>query len=168
MQKHKKSILALFLIASLCVSVLGAGTAYTRSTALDEEGTNQVSYSSQNLEENDTVYMLMTDRFFDGNSSNNGTFNEEYRPGDLHYYQGGDWAGLTQKLQYIKDMGFTAIWISAPQENETYSRSGDEAGYHGYYTKDFNSPNSHFGTEAELRALMAAADALQLKVIIDA
>ena len=38
MQKHKKSILALFLIASLCVSVLGAGTAYTRSTALDEEG----------------------------------------------------------------------------------------------------------------------------------
>ena len=96
MQKHKKSILALFLIASLCVSVLGAGTAYTRSTALDEEGTNQVSYSSQNLEENDTVYMLMTDRFFDGNSSNNGTFNEEYRPGDLHYYQGGDWAGLTQ------------------------------------------------------------------------
>ena len=70
MQKHKKSILALFLIASLCVSVLGAGTAYTRSTALDEEGTNQVSYSSQNLEENDTVYMLMTDRFFDGNSSN--------------------------------------------------------------------------------------------------
>ena len=124
MQKHKKSILALFLIASLCVSVLGAGTAYTRSTALDEEGTNQVSYSSQNLEENDTVYMLMTDRFFDGNSSNNGTFNEEYRPGDLHYYQGGDWAGLTQKLQYIKDMGFTAIWISAPQENETYSRSG--------------------------------------------
>lgn len=109
MQKHKKSILALFLIASLCVSVLGAGTAYTRSTALDEEGTNQVSYSSQNLEENDTVYMLMTDRFFDGNSSNNGTFNEEYRPGDLHYYQGGDWAGLTQKLQYIKDMGFTAI-----------------------------------------------------------
>ena len=51
MQKHKKSILALFLIASLCVSVLGAGTAYTRSPALDEEGTNQVSYSSQNLEE---------------------------------------------------------------------------------------------------------------------
>ena len=77
-----------------------------------------MSYSSQNLEENDTVYMLMTDRFFDGNSSNNGTFNEEYRPGDLHYYQGGDWAGLTQKLQYIKDMGFTAIWISAPQKTK--------------------------------------------------
>lgn len=89
-------------------------------------------------------------------------------PGDLHYYQGGDWAGLTQKLQYIKDLGFTAIWISAPQENEKYSRSGDEAGYHGYYTKDFNRPNSHFGTEAELKALIAAADNLGLKIIIDA
>lgn len=98
--------------------------------------------------------MLLTDRFFDGNPNNNGTLGEEYRPGDLHYYQGGDWAGLTQKLQYIKDLGFTAIWISAPQENEKYSRSGDEAGYHGYYTKDFNRPNSHFGTEAELKALM--------------
>ena len=103
MQKHKKSILALFLIASLCVSVLGAGTAYTRSTALDEEGTNQVSYSSQNLEENDTVYMLMTDRFFDGNSSNNGTFNEEYRPGDLHYYQGGEVLTGVNKLPSYTD-----------------------------------------------------------------
>ena len=49
MQKHKKSILALFLIASLCVSVLGAGTAYTRSTALDVEGGNQGGCCSQDL-----------------------------------------------------------------------------------------------------------------------
>lgn len=125
-------------------------------------------YSASSLSEDDTVYMLMTDRFFDGNTSNNGTLGEEYRPGNLHYYQGGDWAGLTQKLQYIKDMGFTAIWISAPQENEKFSRSGDEAGYHGYYTKDFNSPNSHFGTEEELEALIAASDQIGLKVIIDA
>lgn len=127
-----------------------------------------MGYSASSLSENDTVYMLLTDRFFDGNPNNNGTLGEEYRPGDLHYYQGGDWAGLTQKLQYIKDLGFTAIWISAPQENEKYSRSGDEAGYHGYYTKDFNRPNSHFGTEAELKALIAAADNLGLKIIIDA
>lgn len=125
-------------------------------------------YSASSLSEDDTVYMLMTDRFFDGNASNNGVLGEEYRPGNLHYYQGGDWAGLTQKLQYIKDMGFTAIWISAPQENEKFSRSGDEAGYHGYYTKDFNSPNSHFGTEEELKALIAASVQIGLKVIIDA
>lgn len=127
-----------------------------------------MAYSSQKLDVTDTVYMLMTDRFFDGNPDNNGTLGQEYRPGNLHYYQGGDWAGLRQKLQYIKNLGFTAIWISAPQENETYSRSGDEAGYHGYYTRDFNSPNPHFGTEEELRALLARAEALGLKVILDA
>ena len=106
-----------------------------------------MAYSSQSLSASDTVYMLLTDRFFDGDPRNNGVLHQEYRPGNLHYYQGGDWVGLTQKLQYIKNLGFTAIWISAPQENETYSRSGDEAGYHGYYTKDFNRPNPHFGTE---------------------
>lgn len=127
-----------------------------------------MGYSDRSLDETDTVYMLMTDRFFDGNPENNGKPGEEYRPGNLHYYQGGDWAGLTQKLEYIKNLGFTAVWISAPQENEKYSRTGDEAGYHGYYTKDFNSPNSHFGTEKDLHALIHKADQLGLKIIIDA
>lgn len=125
-------------------------------------------YSSDSLNENDTVYMLMTDRFFDGDPSNNGVLGEEYRPGNLHYYQGGDWVGITQKLPYIKNLGFSAIWMSAPQKNEKYSRSRDEAGYHGYYTKDFNSPNPHFGTEEELKALVASANDLGIKVIIDA
>jgi glycosidase len=161
----RKKIISFILTLAFCFTLFQPSLAVS---SIDTGGDTSVGYSSMSLSEDDTVYMLMTDRFFDGNSSNNGTLGEEYRPGNLHYYQGGDWAGLTQKLQYIKDLGFTAIWISAPQENETYSRSGDEAGYHGYYTKDFNSPNSHFGTEEELNALMAAADALGLKVIIDA
>lgn len=166
MKKAMKTIISLAVVLSIFVSA--AGVLRVNATINNGSETASVGYSTENLNEYDTVYMLMTDRFFDGNSSNNGTLNEEYRPGNLNYYQGGDWAGLTEKLQYIKDLGFTAIWISAPQENETYSRNGDEAGYHGYYTKDFNSPNSHFGTEAELEALMLAADQLGIKVIIDA
>ena len=61
-----------------------------------------MAYSSQSLSASDTVYMLLTDRFFDGDPRNNGVLHQEYRPGNLHYYQGGDWVGLTQKLQYIK------------------------------------------------------------------
>ena len=76
-----------------------------------------MGYSKQSLNERDTVYMLITDRFFDGDSSNNGVLGEEYRPGTLRYYQGGDWAGLRQKLPYIKRLGFTAIWMTAPQDN---------------------------------------------------
>lgn len=160
----KQKLIGLILAFVMCVSLLLPASAVANTNT---EGDTSM-YSASSLSEDDTVYMLMTDRFFDGNTSNNGTLGEEYRPGNLHYYQGGDWVGLTQKLQYIKDMGFTAIWISAPQENEKFSRSGDEAGYHGYYTKDFNSPNSHFGTEEELESLIAASNQLGLKVIIDA
>ena len=103
-------------------------------------------YSRENIEAADTVYMVMTDRFFDGDPSNNGTPGAEYQPGNLHFYQGGDWTGLRRKLPYIKELGFSAVWMSPPQDNELYSRTGDEAGYHGYYTRDFNSPNPHFGT----------------------
>ncbi len=127
-----------------------------------------MSYSEKNIDCNDTVYMVMTDRFYDGNPLNNGKLGTEYRPGDLHFYQGGDWQGLTKKLPYIKALGFTTLWMSAPQDNELLSRTGDEAGYHGYYTRDFNSPNPHFGTSEDLRTLIAEADRLGLKVVIDA
>ena len=64
------------------------------------------------LTEYDRIYMVITDRFFDGDKRNNGVLGCEYRPGQLHYYQGGDWNGLEQKLDYIKALGFTAVWIS--------------------------------------------------------
>lgn len=127
-----------------------------------------MAYSDKNIDRGDTVYMLVTDRFFDGDPSNNGQLGAEYQPGNLHFYQGGDWKGLREKLPYIKALGFTAVWMSAPQDNELFSRTGDEAGYHGYYTRDFNSTNPHFGTADELRELIAEADRLGLKVVIDA
>lgn len=126
-----------------------------------------MAYSKLNIESTDTIYMIMTDRFLDGNPENNGGLGAEYRPGNLHFYQGGDWAGIMQKLEYIKSLGFSAIWISAPQDNELYSRTGDEAGYHGYYTRDFNSPNPHFGTKEELQQMIQRAEELGIKVIID-
>lgn len=126
-----------------------------------------MAYSIENMENTDTVYMVMTDRFFDGDPTNNGTPGAEYQPGNLHFYQGGDWAGLRRKLPYIKALGFSAVWMSPPQDNELYSRTGDEAGYHGYYTRDFNSPNPHFGTAEELRALLCEAERLGIKMILD-
>jgi len=126
--------------------------------------------SAQMLEfdNNDIVYMVMTDRFSDGDSSNNGTLNYEYRPGQLKYTQGGDWQGLINKIPYIKDLGVTAIWISPPQKNELLSRDGTESGYHGYFTNDFNSADPHFGSKAKLQELVNTAHANGIKVILDA
>lgn len=127
-----------------------------------------MDFQPQTLNEKDRIYMVVTDRFLDGNPANNGQLGREYRPGDLHYYQGGDWAGLKEKLAYIKRLGFTAVWMSPPQDNAMFSRTADEAGYHGYYTRDFCNPNPHFGSEQELADLMSEAKTLGLKMILDA
>ncbi|MCE5188412.1 MAG: alpha-amylase [Eubacteriales bacterium] len=122
----------------------------------------------QTLDERDRIYMVVTDRFSDGNPANNGRLGCEYRPGDLHFYQGGDWAGLKDKLAYIKRLGFTAVWMSPPQDNALFSRTADEAGYHGYYTRDFFHTNPHFGTQQDLSDLMEEARTLGLKMVLDA
>ncbi|WP_313131908.1 alpha-amylase family glycosyl hydrolase [Anaerocolumna sp.] len=119
------------------------------------------------LNETDIVYMVLTDRFYDGNPANNGTLNAEYRPGELKYTQGGDWVGLKSKLNYIKNLGVTAIWISPPSENELFSRDGSESGYHGYFTKDYYNPDPHYGTKQDLIDLVDEAHNLGLKVILD-
>ncbi len=123
--------------------------------------------SSSALNESDIVYMILTDRFYDSDSSNNGTLGKEYRPGQLKYTQGGDWKGIEQKLDYIKNLGVTAIWISPPSENELLSRDGEESGYHGYFTHDYNKADPHYGTKQDLVDLVAAAHAKGLKVILD-
>lgn len=127
-----------------------------------------MAYSQLDLESSDTIYMIVTDRFLDADPSNNGTPGLEHRPGHLRYYQGGDWKGIKSALPYIRQLGFTAIWLSPPQDNVLFSRSGDEAGYHGYYTRDFGSVNPHFGTPDDLSSLISSAEKLGIKVILDA
>lgn len=116
----------------------------------------------------DVIYMVLTDRFYDGDQTNNGTEGVEYRPGELKYRQGGDWQGLIDKLDYIKNLGTTAIWISPVQKNEALSRTGDEAGYHGYYTNDYYSTDEHFGSLAKLKEFVNLAHENGIKVILDA
>lgn len=124
--------------------------------------------SPGDLGSEDIVYMILTDRFYDGDNTNNGTLDYEYRPGELKYTQGGDWQGIIDKLDYIVDLGVTAIWISPPQQAELLSRDGSESGYHGYFTHDYNSTDPHFGSDSELQDLIDEAHGHGLKVILDA
>ena len=176
-KRYIKSI-CLMLTLLLCVPILSAPQAFayqeidatenfTPIDAVNDEEIIELTDNSSVLNESDIIYMVLTDRFYDGNSSNNGTLNHEYRPGELKYTQGGDWYGLQQKLDYIKNLGMTAIWISPPSENELLSRDGSESGYHGYFTHDYNSADPHFGTKQDLVNLVNAAHAKGLKVILD-
>lgn len=124
------------------------------------------------------VYFAVTDRFFDGNSSNNdggvsGSYDPDTNGGLNSSYHGGDFAGLTQKLDYLQDLGVNTIWITPIVENQTVANSVDDPvvkqawGYTGYWTKDFTKIDAHLGTEAEFSALLDAAHAKGMKVMVD-
>ncbi|OGS10414.1 MAG: hypothetical protein A2285_06210 [Elusimicrobia bacterium RIFOXYA12_FULL_57_11] len=122
---------------------------------------------------NETIYFVMTDRFVDGDSGNNDIYGDEYQPGNLKYYQGGDFKGLMQNLDHIKGMGFSAIWITPPvmQPPGRYQNldgSYDAAGYHGYWGWDFSKIDPHLESSgASYADLIKAVHAKGLRLIQD-
>ena len=121
------------------------------------------------------IYFAVTDRFFDGDASNNdaygvGDYNKGEKGGSS--YHGGDFAGLNQKLDYLKDLGVNTIWITPIVENITedqHDKKTDTAtyGYHGYWASDFTKLNRHLGTEEQFKALLDAAHSKGMKIMVD-
>ena len=106
-----------------------------------------------------SIYQIFTDRFFDGNTANNnasGSFNASSGT-SVH---GGDFQGIEQKLDYVKALGATAIWISPIVLNG----SGE---YHGYAGKNFYQVDPHWGTLSNLQSMVNAAHSRGLLVIQD-
>lgn len=120
---------------------------------------------------NESIYFVMTDRFENGDTSNDnagltgGSSLSGFDPSDPGYWHGGDFKGLTKHVSYIKSMGFTSIWITPPVKQK-YIQSGS-AGYHGYWGLDFTTVDPHLGTEADFKEFVKTAHSNGLKVIID-
>jgi len=130
----------------------------------------------------ESVYEIMVDRFYDGDSSNNAT-GEAFRSAegtqdDFRYMHGGDWQGVIDKISYIKGMGYTAVWISPvgdPQLWGVPDSTGKQwpTAYHGYNVYDPNRANRYFGnvdpeeSRQKLKELVDTCHANGLKVIID-
>jgi len=116
-------------------------------------------------------YFVLTDRFANGSAANDtggiagGSERDGFDPALINRYHGGDLAGLTAKLDYIKGLGATAVWITPPFRNKTLQ--GDTAAYHGYWILDFLHVDPHLGTDAELRTFADRAHALGIKVYLD-
>lgn len=121
------------------------------------------------------VYFAVTDRFFDGDTSNNDAYGVgDYNTGDKggSSYHGGDFAGLNEKLDYLKDLGVNTIWITPIVENITedqHDAKTDTAtyGYHGYWASDFTEINKHLGTKEEFATLLDAAHSRGMKLMVD-
>ncbi|PIB03036.1 Alpha-amylase A type-3 [Cercospora beticola] len=97
-----------------------------------------------------SIYQVLTDRFALTNGSTT-------QPCGWGNYCGGTWQGIVNKLDYIKGMGFTAVWISPVVENIPNSRYGQP--YHGYWAQNIYALNTNYGTQDDLKALSAALHA---------
>ncbi|WP_096185680.1 alpha-amylase family glycosyl hydrolase [Evansella halocellulosilytica] len=118
----------------------------------------------------EVIYQIVTDRFHDGDPSNNPE-GELYSPGceDLTKYCGGDWQGIIDKIEsgYLPEMGITTIWISPPVENVTGLHPEGFASYHGYWARDFKRTNPFFGDFEDFSQLIQTAHDYDIKVVID-
>lgn len=164
-QKITKIYFILVMAFTFVIALLSLSPAlYAASLSLeDSDVENSASFST------DTIYQIVTDRFFDGDPSNNPT-GDIFDKTNNRKYHGGDWAGITQKINngYLTNMGISAIWISSPVENITsIDPSNNSAAYHGYWAKDFFRPNTFFGSVQDFKTMVDTAHDANIKVVID-
>src|SRR5581483_11604716 len=127
------------------------------------------------LPEDEVIYFLLPDRFENGDSGNDrgGLAGDRlvtgFDPTDAGFYHGGDLKGLRSRLDYIKSLGATAIWVGPIYKNKPVQGAPgrESAGYHGYWVTDFTHVDPHFGTDADLRSVVEAAHERGLKVYLD-
>ncbi|MGQ0835579.1 MAG: alpha-amylase family glycosyl hydrolase [Gammaproteobacteria bacterium] len=125
--------------------------------------------------QDEIIYFLLPDRFANADPSNDrgglagGRLVTGFDPTSKGFYHGGDLAGLTSRLDYIRSLGATAIWLAPIFRNKpVQGAAGEEsAGYHGYWATDFTRVDPHFGNEREMHAFVDAAHARGMKVYLD-
>lgn len=119
-----------------------------------------IPVSADEMEERDwqdeSIYFIMVDRFYNGNMKNDHSVDLD----NLNTYQGGDFAGIIQKLDYLQEMGFTTIALNSIVENT-------ESGYHGDWALDYRKINTNYGTLKEFKQLVQEAHKRNMKVIVD-
>ncbi|QMV42547.1 alpha-amylase family glycosyl hydrolase [Cohnella cholangitidis] len=171
-----KKAVHLFLIFTMVFSMFfGLETSKMASAATTTASASTFSW------DNATVYFALTDRFLDGDSSNNHSYGRELDQNGNEYsgyksktgtFHGGDLKGLTTKINegYFNDLGVNAIWITAPYE-QIHGWVGGESfrhyAYHGYYTLDYTEIDKNMGTEADFKTFVDTAHTHGIRVVMD-
>ena len=159
--KKPNALLSAILSVALLASVASPAYAATQNNA--ETGA-QVTVNTSSADastfswDNATVYFLLTDRFKNGDTSNDGAYGRMKTVGgdNRATFHGGDFAGITQEIEagYFNDLGVNAIWLTAPYEQlHGYLLGGDDGShfahysYHGYYVLDYTEADQAYGTK---------------------
>ncbi|MED9969571.1 MAG: alpha-amylase family glycosyl hydrolase [Ruminococcus sp.] len=181
----KKVISALLCLALLALTSAPCLAAEAAETAAPAGAQQPVDSPDDFSWDNANVYFLMTDRFCNGDPSNDHSYGRTLdENGDPisgwdtcpTTFHGGDFAGVTQKIDdgYFDDLGVNAIWISAPYEQiHGYTDTGENGmsfshyGYHGYYALDYTETDANFGTKQEFQTLVDTAHEHGIRVVLD-
>ncbi|MFY7671733.1 alpha-amylase family glycosyl hydrolase [Tenacibaculum sp. MEBiC06402] len=119
------------------------------------------------------VYFLLTDRFNNGDKTNDINFDRAKETGKLRGFEGGDLKGITEKINqgYFTDLGINAIWMTPIVEQihgGTDEGTGVTYGFHGYWTKDWTAIDPNYGTKEDLKNLVEAAHSKGIRILLDA
>ncbi|MBA2956277.1 alpha-amylase [Nocardioides sp. MAH-18] len=165
------AVLAVGLLAPVAPATAGRGGHHHPS------GGDSASYAGHALRAGpagEDFYFVMWDRFANGDTGNDdGGLGPDrlvsgFDPTSKGFYNGGDLAGLKDRLDYIEGLGTDAIWLTPVFKNKAVQlEDGPSAGYHGYWITDFTQVDPHLGTNAEMADLVDAAHARGMKVYFD-
>ena len=122
--------------------------------------------------DNATIYFLMTDRFFNGDKSNDYVHTLDNEPAPYRGYMGGDIKGITKKIKdnYFSNLGVNAIWLTPVVEQiegSVNEGTGNSFGFHGYWTKDWTAIAPNLGTEADIHELISTAHSKGIRILFD-
>jgi glycosidase len=152
-----KPLVLLFLAASV---VYGGDSLFQSSVRSPRQG--------------EIVYFLLPDRFNSGNQSrleSGASAENGFDPANPDFFHGGDLQGVTLKLDYLRDLGVTSIWMTPIFRNLAVQKYGDgigpKAGYHGYWILDFTDVDPHLGSKADLQHLITDAKQRGIGTILD-
>jgi alpha-amylase len=155
----------LILLSLLAVLVFNC----KEETKVVEEEKKEVPF----VWEGANLYFLLTDRFNNGDASNDINFDRTKETGKLRGFEGGDIKGVTQKIKegYFTDLGINAIWMTPIVEQihgGTDEGTGVTYGFHGYWTKDWTAIDPNYGTKEDLHELVKEAHAKGIRIVLDA
>ena len=158
----------LYRLSLLVIILLSSCTQKEQKTDIDK-----VAVATPFTWEAATVYFLLTDRFHNGDTTNDLNFDRSKETAVLRGFEGGDLKGITQKIKegYFNDLGVDAIWMTPIVEQihaGTDEGTGYTYGYHGYWTKDWTSLDPNFGTPEDLKTLITTAHDNGIRILLDA
>ncbi|MGJ8744160.1 alpha-amylase family glycosyl hydrolase [Polaribacter sp.] len=158
-----KKILFIFILATIFSCKEKSSTKNTEKQLVKKEF----------VWEGANIYFLLTDRFNNGDTSNDINFERTQKTGKLRGFEGGDIKGITQKIKegYFTKLGINAIWMTPIVEQihgGTDEGTGLSYGFHGYWAKDWTKIDPNFGTKEDLKELVAIAHKNGIRVLLDA